>query len=164
MSKDRATIDRALALMFLVLAVIWAAVIFGFSSQNSYESASLSGEVADVIIENFDVRTEHSALEHYVRKTAHVCEYAVFASLVFASAAFLLKSLGKSAYKAFFVSTLAALAYSASDEFHQSFVSGRSGEVKDVLIDTCGGIAAGLLICLVMKLVSSKRSGKQQQK
>ena len=34
--------------------------------------------------------------------------------------------------------TVIALAYAASDEFHQSFVSGRHGSPVDWLIDACG--------------------------
>ena len=39
-----------------------------------------------------------------------------------------------------------AVAYAATDEFHQTFVSGRSGSPVDVAIDTAGaGLAAFLL-------------------
>lgn len=30
-------------------------------------------------------------------------------------------------------------AYAATDEYHQLFVPGRSGQVRDVVIDTVGG-------------------------
>ena len=30
------------------------------------------------------------------------------------------------------------MVYASSDEIHQIFVSGRSGNIKDVIIDTCG--------------------------
>ncbi|MBA2342190.1 MAG: VanZ family protein [Thermoleophilaceae bacterium] len=41
---------------------------------------------------------------------------------------------------------LITVAYAASDEFHQTFVSGRSGKPLDVLIDSAGAaIAAALL-------------------
>jgi len=31
--------------------------------------------------------------------------------------------------------------YAASDEIHQMFVLERSGEIRDVIIDVCGGIS-----------------------
>ena len=158
MSHGRATTDIMLAGVFLALAVIWAAVIFSFSAQDADRSASLSGKVADAIIENLHVETPHSKLEHYIRKCAHFTEYGIFASLVFASAAFFLKSLGKSPYTALIFSTPVTLIYAASDEYHQRFVSGRSGEIKDVLIDTSGGLAAGLLICLIIYLIRRKNT------
>lgn len=39
-----------------------------------------------------------------------------------------------------------AVAYAASDEFHQTFVSGRSGSPVDVAIDTAGAGLAALLL------------------
>jgi len=49
---------------------------------------------------------------------------------------------------------LAAIAmvgcYAALDEFHQSFVPGRTAAVSDVLIDTAGGVAAQVVVALVM--------------
>jgi VanZ family protein len=37
------------------------------------------------------------------------------------------------------------IAYAISDEYHQSFVDGRVGSVRDVLIDTAGVFAAWAL-------------------
>ena len=39
--------------------------------------------------------------------------------------------------------------YAASDEFHQSFVPGRTALCSDVLIDTAGGATAVFLLWLV---------------
>ena len=35
--------------------------------------------------------------------------------------------------------------YACSDEIHQLFVLGREGAVRDVIIDTCGGIVLVLI-------------------
>ena len=45
--------------------------------------------------------------------------------------------------------------YASTDEFHQLFVVGRSGQFKDVLIDTSGGTFGILLVYLKNKF--SKR-------
>ena len=42
--------------------------------------------------------------------------------------------------------------YATSDEFHQYFVPGRSAAIKDVFIDTCGGIAASIVNNLFYKV------------
>ena len=157
MSKGKVNTDMLLAIVFAALAVLWAAVIFGFSSQNGDSSTSLSREAAKVIVKTFDLDTDVYQLEHYVRKCAHFCEYGIFASLIFGSAAFMLRALGKSPFAAVFISTVICLVYAASDEFHQGFVDGRSPEVKDVLIDTGGGLTAGVFICVIMLLVYRKR-------
>ena len=67
-----------------------------------------------------------------LRKGAHVTEYAVLA--------FLLRR-ALSAPWAF----VAAVAYSAFDEVHQTFVRGRHGAPRDVLIDSVG-VVIGLLV------------------
>jgi VanZ family protein len=41
---------------------------------------------------------------------------------------------------------LIAIAYAASDEFHQTFVEGRHGAVTDVLIDSAGVLIAVALL------------------
>jgi VanZ family protein len=66
-----------------------------------------------------------------LRKGAHMTEYAILAAL-------LARALGR-ALPAFAL----AVAYSASDEFHQTFVRGRHGSPIDVGIDTIG-ILVGL--------------------
>jgi VanZ family protein len=35
--------------------------------------------------------------------------------------------------------------YACSDEIHQLFVPGREGAIRDVIIDTCGGITLVLI-------------------
>jgi VanZ family protein len=70
--------------------------------------------------------------DYVLRKCAHVTEYAILGAL-------LLRAVGREV-PAF----LAALAYAASDEFHQHFVRGRHASPVDVAIDAAG-IAFGLL-------------------
>ena len=38
--------------------------------------------------------------------------------------------------------------YACTDEFHQLFIPGRSGEFRDVMVDTCGGIIGLILISI----------------
>ena len=38
--------------------------------------------------------------------------------------------------------------FAVSDEFHQLFVPGRSGNIKDVFIDTAGSVSGILLVWL----------------
>jgi VanZ family protein len=52
--------------------------------------------------------------------------------------------------------------YAASDEFHQLFVPGRSGEVKDVLIDSAGAVTGALLFYLALRLYENYRKTKIQ--
>jgi VanZ family protein len=69
-----------------------------------------------------------------LRKLAHMTEYAVLALL-------LLRATGSYAW-----AFAAAVAYACTDEFHQTFVRGRDGTPRDVLVDAIGmGIAVFLI-------------------
>ena len=46
--------------------------------------------------------------------------------------------------------------YSCSDEIHQLFIPGRSGEIRDVLIDTLGGFNGSIFYKLYFKLRRKK--------
>ena len=54
---------------------------------------------------------------------------------------------------------MVGLVYAISDEFHQTFIPGRSGELRDVLIDTTGvicEIAIVLIIIAIYKALGEK--------
>ncbi len=48
--------------------------------------------------------------------------------------------------KVILFSIIGVFLYACTDEFHQTFVPGRSGQFTDVLVDTSGAILASLLI------------------
>jgi VanZ family protein len=52
---------------------------------------------------------------------------------------------------------LITVLYGISDEFHQSFVSGRDSELKDVLSDAIGAVLGIAVILLLQRLISSFR-------
>lgn len=69
-----------LRIIILALIVIWMAVIFKLSNQNGDESSNLSRDVASKIVsedEKVDI------VEPYIRKIAHLSEYAVRWSIIF---------------------------------------------------------------------------------
>lgn len=55
------------------------------------------------------------------------------------------------------MTVLLVAGYAAFDEFHQSFVPGRTAAVGDVLIDTSGGIAAQVVASLVILLAGLRQ-------
>ena len=89
--------------------LVWAAVIFAFSSIPSLNSGL-------------------GTWDYVLRKCAHMTEYAILAVL-------LARATGS--YRAAFA---LAVAYAASDEFHQTFVRGRHGTPVDVGIDAVGAL------------------------
>ena len=57
---------------------------------------------------------------------------------------------GKQALRRMIIPWLTGTVYAATDEFHQMFVPGRSCELRDIMIDSCG-VAAGTLLCCIIK-------------
>ena len=81
-----------------------------------------------------------------LRKAGHVTEYAILAWL--AARAFTTSSRKLLRSRWFWLSLLFVIAYSLSDEFHQSFVPSRTGSIYDSLIDSLGGLTALALLAL----------------
>jgi VanZ family protein len=85
------------------------------------------------------------ALDHIIRKNAHGFLYMVLAILVSASL-FAYEKSGK--YAIVYVLFICQF-YAVTDEFHQSFVPGRTSLVSDVLVDFIGTLL-GLIIFYII--------------
>ena len=68
-----------------------------------------------------------------LRKIAHILEYAILSFL-------LLRAIGiqSDIKKTALLSIIISILYAVSDEYHQSFVLGRKGSLKDIGIDSIG--------------------------
>lgn len=131
--------------IIIILIILWMGMVFGFSSQNSDESSSLSLKVAKWFTD--DTQMQH-ILEPYIRKTAHFLEYGLGGILFFSLfLTFKIKDKNKIIF-----SGLSGFVYAITDELHQLFVSGRSGKLADVCIDTLGVITGILCLKLVIKI------------
>lgn len=146
--------------VFGLIFITWLLVIFSFSAMNARSSSDLT-TVAINILDNireksifidtiFNKLTENHSLFYIVRKMAHMFVFCVLQIIIF----IFLKTIKTSTLKAIFLSISAVFLYACTDEFHQLFVSGRSGQFTDVMIDTIGGLI-GVFISL--SLLSIKR-------
>lgn len=155
--------------LWLAAALVWMAVIFGFSSQKAEESSEISGTLVYHIVEGVNqaahldwkeemIRKYASILEHPVRKAAHMTEYAVFACILLGNC-MQYPILQK---RRFLWAELCAASYAATDEFHQLFVEGRSGEVKDVIIDSTGAFL-GLLFAWIAIAIWNRLKMKRKR-
>ncbi|MCM1064908.1 MAG: VanZ family protein [Eubacterium sp.] len=149
----------------ILLAVLYV-IIFNFSAQDAEQSGSLSRIISEKWVEMINTLANRQwsqavmeewivYFEHPIRKLAHFTEYACMGVLVY-----VLWSQWLERGKRLYLLTIAWVALSAAaDEFHQRFVPGRSGNLADVCLDTCGG-AAGMLFCvLVWKIFLKNRHG-----
>jgi VanZ family protein len=81
-----------------------------------------------------DLGTGLGTWDLVLRKLAHIVEYAILGALVY-------RAVGREPAAI----SLASL-YAATDEVHQSFVSGREGSPVDWAVDTVGVVAGVLLL------------------
>lgn len=131
------------------LLVIWMAFIFFMSNQVGEVSSKQSGFVVYLFnMLGIDLNGKFGELSTYIiRKGAHFTEYMILYFL-----AYNLLRLYITRKKAYIYSLVIVFGYACSDEFHQLFVEGRSGQFKDVLIDTSGGVFGGILTFLKNKI------------
>ncbi len=145
-------------ILFLLLFLCWMVVIFFFSARTADESTEESYRVGmivgTILYPDFgewdaEQRMDFAGKADYpVRKTAHALEYTV---LSFFCILTLLSWLGiQDRY--FLFAWLISVFYAATDEFHQLFVPGRSGQLADVLIDSAGALFGTLAVWLVRRL------------
>ena len=155
--------DHAIGLTLLLVLSLML-MIFCLSAPPAEESDDTSGYfvsiVLKILVPNYDAMEPEarSELEHkasfVVRKTAHLTEYAIlgFALLLHVMALQQKMNIRFPGLSAFLVGTL----YAVSDEVHQLFVPGRSGEGKDVLLDSVG-VLLGVLFLSWLRIICTKK-------
>lgn len=151
-----------LKIVLLVLIITTFIIIFKFSGQDAQESTSLSRGLTMYIInlvEKSKIFLESNffdsplQVEHILRKIAHFTIYMILGMLIMSFInLFRFKKSEKIA-----ITILAGLGYAAFDEFHQSFVPGRTPLITDVMIDTIGVTVGGLIILGIITLVKKVR-------
>lgn len=151
-----------------ILAVIWMTVIFFFSAQNKEESSAVSESFSDRIVSTADwllhlhideerLREIANAIEHFVRKGAHMTEYAILAVLLYIW-------IGRwqiSRQRRYCIASALAVLYACSDEFHQLFVAGRAGLISDVIVDGAGAVLGLAFFLLVHRGAMRQRERKR---
>jgi VanZ family protein len=136
-------------------AVLWAAVIFNFSTDafSSSNTSSVLKEILSWLVPK--ITTEQFDVVHLAtRKFGHWAEYLVLSVLLLRA----LKSDWRKRWQWRSVAwTLSfVLIYAVADELHQVFVPNRSAVVNDVLVDFFGG-ACGVLWMYTLRKRSNAR-------
>ena len=158
-SKNFNTVLKTFFLLFLIL---WMVFIFTRSSKIADESNKESGRFVDATGEIMESLTNKpvinkTPINHKVRKAAHFIEYALLGALAFIN---VVLWAGKS-----FFAMLLSLAFcfitACSDELLQTYVDGRAGSLKDVLIDCCGALFGMIFICCLYVLLKKSLLNKR---
>lgn len=132
--------------------------IFFFSNDNASQSSKKSDGLIIRISEIFLKRglNENEKLEYTskyvkpIRKCAHFIIYFLLGlSFISLLSEYMIVDKRSIIYTIIFVCL-----YACSDELHQLFIPGRSGEVIDVFIDTLGGTVGSFIYKVLLKLRS----------
>ena len=152
----------------IFICLFWMGFIFYMSGTSGEISHGQSTKVAS-IIENFQEKVENKTvngnsqvpqanqkivtsnqkeenyLDHIIRKNAHGFMYMILAVTV-SGILFTAQKRGK---EAVIYILFTCLFYAVLDEFHQSFVPGRTSLVSDVLIDFLGSLIGTIFFYLI---------------
>ena len=134
-----------------ILVIGWMVLIYIFSSQ----PGEVSNENNKFIIYIFnllslDLNSIFGTLSNFiVRKAAHFIIYFILYILLYRA----INVKRNADIKGFILPILIVFLYACSDELHQAFVPGRGPALRDVLVDTSGGLTAFLImyICVTFK-------------
>ena len=142
------------------MCAAWMAVIFWMSSMPGEVSGAQSSMLVRLLVRFLSAVLGHgmteqlplAAIELALRKAAHMAEYAVLGLLT--AGAFIGRR--TSILAGILVPWCIASVYAVTDEIHQLFVPGRSGQVSDVLLDSAG-VLAGLLVLAGVRLLRQRQ-------
>lgn len=140
-------------------------LIFIFSGQDATESTEVSNFVLIWIMDHVSKIMPQVLLDFlmgYIRKVAHFTIYMILG--IWAVLAWREYRQEMHFMKRILPPWIVAVVYALSDEFHQRFVPGRAGQLRDVCIDSCGAIVGILLVQLGIYLIHRRHDGKQELK
>ena len=161
-------VKRLKIILLLCFALFWMFGIFKLSNMNTTNSNGKSTEIIGMFIEDaLDITNEYGITNSYpsnqkvqhasrlinapMRKVMHASVYfgLAFFIIIFLDIVFDNKKYGYSILLAFLICVLFAI----SDEFHQTFVNGRTGRLLDVLIDSLGSLVGIFFILLIISFI-----------
>ncbi|WP_050008138.1 VanZ family protein [Butyrivibrio sp. WCE2006] len=150
------TLRFVLKPMSFLPAIVMMCLIFNFSGQDADTSSQLSYKVGVEVLtmtnEMLDRGWSQSHIselsttyQFYIRKLAHFSEYLLLAITV----AFPLYVYGLRGFPLVIIAGLICVGYAALDEYHQSFIAGRTPQRRDVIIDSSGAFV-GIIITRIL--------------
>lgn len=164
------TTRRKIGLRIVLWAAVvaWMVFIFHFSAEKAEKSQKTSGEVVRCVLTVLDeefptlpAAEQEARIEKWsfpVRKLAHFCLFAMLGSLCFAAF-----SVDLPPRRAFPASLGLGAARAVLDEVHQSFVPGRSCELRDMGIDFAGVLLGAAFLLLILLCIKRRNSQKARK-
>lgn len=132
-----------------LLVVILMIIIFMFSKDPAVSSSDKSNYLVETLVNFFNLKNiDLFELNVIIRKLAHFIIYFILGVLVFNAVK---DTSSKTLISIMIISILICTLYAETDELHQMLVPGRSGEARDVIIDSAGSSQGALIYFLILK-------------
>lgn len=132
-------------IVFAILIVVWALIVFNLSSQTGTDSSGLSRMIVELFTKDEAIIT---VVEPYVRKFAHFSEYGLGGMLFLGFC----NTYNWSDRKKLLVAIVLGVWYAITDEVHQLLVPARNGNIVDVWIDSLGSATGTCVMMANYKL------------
>lgn len=192
MQKKVKTVQALTRILVLFLWIALMVLIYWFSDQpdtvSSEQSMRIGKLICSILVGGYDTLSEVTRnqyaelIDHFVRKSAHFCEYAVLGMLTWGSFCSVRAVFGEKgrrcaetcseaesgsrslwAYRKIeLFAWVWCICYAATDEFHQLFVLGRYGMVRDVILDSLGALT-GITVCILVSRRFCKNGTKGRE-
>lgn len=141
---------RMLPLAFMAAALAWGVAMFCLSLQTAEQSAALSTGLIAWLLKVLRITGYVPAdLDHFVRKTAHFCMFALEGALL--TGTFLSRRRRWKARRCALTSAAVCAPLCVLNELCQTFAEGRSCEFGDMCIDFAGALC-GIVFALIADL------------
>jgi VanZ family protein len=150
--------DRHNVLKAWIAAILWLIVI-AIESTALLSSSNTSRILYPLLHYIFGLDIIRFETWHfYIRKGGHVVGYAILSILLFRAWRASLPAMSDTKWTPRWanIAILGTALVASLDEWHQSFIPSRTGRWQDVVLDTCAGIAAQVLIFVWWKSARKK--------
>lgn len=148
-------------LVSVLIVLIWMVVIYKLSAMSSNESNSKSKDFISQIAEKIDCDKDTTSkikknnskkeiineLNTPFRKCAHASVYFVLSFFIMN----MLSQIKRHKSIDYLIASIFCFVYACTDEYHQLFVDGRTGQLLDVLIDTIGTCIGCFMFSILYK-------------
>lgn len=141
-----------------LLLFAWITLIFLLSAEGAHDSKSRSGVIVGFLKDSLDTDLAEDFLSFLTRKAAHIIAYFILGVLLHS----IIKTYKLTTKRTIVLCIVLACFYAISDEIHQLFIPGRSGEIRDVFIDTIAASAGVGMYYISSKIRHNYKIGKDR--
>jgi VanZ family protein len=145
-----------------IAAVLWL-ILIAIESSALLSAHNTSRILYPLLHFLFGMDWERFEVWHFfIRKSGHVVGYAVLSTLLFRAWRATLPTMSDVKWTPRWatIAILGTALVASLDEWHQSFIPSRTGRWQDVVLDTCAGLGAQLLILVWTRRKKSSLNGR----